>query len=43
MSVDEHLQAIREPGKADLVVTPAFRQLLDAPVGEIHLYSSSAG
>jgi len=43
MSVDKHLQSICEPGEADLVASAAFCELLDSPVGEIHLYSSSAG
>jgi hypothetical protein len=43
MSVDEHLQSIGEPGEADLLASPALRQLLYSPVGEIHRYSLSAG
>jgi hypothetical protein len=43
MTVDEHLQSIGEPGEADLLASPAFSQLLDSPVGEIHGYSLSAG
>jgi hypothetical protein len=43
MSVDEHLQSIGEPGEANLLGSPALRQLLDSSVGEIHRYSLSAG
>jgi hypothetical protein len=43
MSVDEHLQSTGEPGEADLLASPALRQLLYSPVGEIHRYSLSAG
>jgi hypothetical protein len=43
MSVHEDLQSTRKPGQADLIVASAFGQLLDAAVGEVHGYCSSAG
>jgi hypothetical protein len=39
MEVDEGAQLISQPSESDLIVPPTCLELLDAPIGEVHIYS----
>src|SRR3954447_19749429 len=42
VEVDELLHAVGEPGHRDLLVATPLKELLDAPVGEVHLSRTPA-
>ena len=42
MEVDEGAQLIGEPGKRHFILAAACLELLDTPIGEVHVFLGSA-